>query len=122
MELFKWKETPRPTKTMGSLINKNPKVNVHSNYSRGTKTDKGCPGEEITVLIKEKRITHIPYMSQSELANKTGISRSYLSDLESGRFKNPAVSILCKLAKALDCRLDDLVRYKGEVTNVINEK
>ena len=46
--------------------------------------------------------------SQCELAEKAGITQGYLSDLENG-VNNPSFDVLIRLAKALDCKLDDLV-------------
>lgn len=43
-----------------------------------------------------------------EVADKTGISHGYISELENN-LKSPTTDILCKLAKGLDCTLDDLV-------------
>lgn len=47
-------------------------------------------------------------MSQIEVADKAGISHGYVSELENN-LKSPSADILCKLAKALDCTLDELV-------------
>ncbi|NLY46819.1 MAG: helix-turn-helix transcriptional regulator [Tissierella sp.] len=47
-------------------------------------------------------------MSQTELAELANISHGYISELENN-LKSPTINILCKLAKALDCTLDDLV-------------
>lgn len=47
-------------------------------------------------------------MSQMELSEITNISHGYISELENN-LKSPTLKILCKLTKALDCTLDDLV-------------
>ena len=57
--------------------------------------------------LRLEQIRRSRKMSQLQLAKKSGVSRTYISELESGKY-NPSKT-LCKLAKALDCSLDDLV-------------
>lgn len=52
-------------------------------------------GEGIKKLRSEKGLT------SSELAKRSGISQAYLSQLESGKNKNPTPDILNKLSKGL---------------------
>lgn len=47
-------------------------------------------------------------MGQQELAEKSGVSRAIISGLESGRVKNTTVTTLFKIAKALDCSVEDI--------------
>lgn len=46
-------------------------------------------------------------MSQSELANKAGVTRQTIGLIESGDF-NPSIKLCIAICKALDCKLDDL--------------
>ena len=46
-------------------------------------------------------------MSQSELANKAGVTRQTIGLIESGDF-NPSIKLCITICKALDCKLDDL--------------
>ena len=46
--------------------------------------------------------------SQMELANASGVSRSYIADLENGR-KQPRYLVADALAEALEVEVDDLV-------------
>ncbi|RXM73646.1 hypothetical protein DP144_13845 [Clostridium tetani] len=62
------------------------------------------------LLIDEKRIEK--YFSVKVLSKETSISRRYISDLCSGLADNPSIYVLTKIAKALDCTLDDLVKIK----------
>lgn len=48
-------------------------------------------------------------MSQEELANKVGTSRSYISALEHDEYE-PKLETMKKLAKAFKISLDELVR------------
>lgn len=65
------------------------------------------------IKIAELRKQQRPKVSQAQLAEMAKISRSYLCDLESGKFNNPGIIILCKLAHALGCKVDDLVDCEG---------
>jgi transcriptional regulator with XRE-family HTH domain len=55
--------------------------------------------------VRELRMLH--KMSQTELAQKTGLSRSVISDIENHK-KNIKPSELEKLAKTLDVKPDEL--------------
>lgn len=57
---------------------------------------------DIGNAIKSIRID--TQLTQDEFANKVGISRSYLGDLENNR-KSPSVETLQKLAKAFNKEL-----------------
>jgi DNA-binding XRE family transcriptional regulator len=53
-------------------------------------------------------------LTQQQVAEAAGISKSYLSQLESGQRKGSA-EVLARVAKALNVSLDDLVRPDAEV-------
>lgn len=63
--------------------------------------------EFIKLKIKEVREAH--GMSLSELSRRSGISKSYLSQLESGKFSDPSVFKLIKIATILGVDILDLV-------------
>ena len=48
-------------------------------------------------------------MYQSELAERTSLSKQYISLIEQGVKKTPSLTTLKKLAKVFNCTLDDLV-------------
>lgn len=50
-------------------------------------------------------------LSQQQIAEKTGIARSMISDYENGK-KEPTLSVLDKLAKYFDLTLEELVYDK----------
>ena len=56
--------------------------------------------------IKDKRIA--ANMSQEELAQASGVSRVAIASYESGK-RTPSISIAARIAKALGCKLDDLI-------------
>ena len=58
-------------------------------------------GEQIRAARQEKKL------SQLALAILSGVSKSYLSDLENGR-RNPSVLLLARIADALGVPLGDL--------------
>jgi len=55
---------------------------------------------------KIKKLRELKNWSQGELAERAGISRSYLSELESGTRNDPAATYLKKLADALRVPID----------------
>ena len=46
--------------------------------------------------------------SQQELARRSGVKQSIISDIERGKTANPRIDTLQKLAAALGCTLDEL--------------
>jgi len=55
---------------------------------------------------KIKKLRELKNWSQGELAERAGISRSYLSELENGTRNDPAASFLKKLADTLMVPID----------------
>lgn len=70
-------------------------------------------GKRITYLRKERGI------SQLDLSIDSGLSKSYLSDLEHGR-RNPSVASLSKIASALGVTLEELFRGVVEIKQLID--
>lgn len=62
----------------------------------------------IELLIKEIRLKN--NMTQEELSQKSGISESYISELENN-LKMPTILTLCKLAEALEVEITKLYKY-----------
>lgn len=60
-------------------------------------------GKNFRFIRKQKQLT------QSELANKMNISRSYLGDLENNR-RNPSIETVSALANALDINIDEILK------------
>jgi XRE family transcriptional regulator, master regulator for biofilm formation len=52
--------------------------------------------------------------SLSELAKRSGVSKSYLSQIERNLQVNPSLQLLSKLAKSLDCSVDELLGHDHE--------
>ena len=49
-------------------------------------------------------------MTQAALAEKVGVSQTYIAKLESGNKKNPTVELLKRIAKALGVPVTELLR------------
>ena len=49
-------------------------------------------------------------MGQLELSRKSGVPQSMISDIENGKTRNPRVDTAKKLADALGCTVDDLLK------------
>ena len=59
--------------------------------------------------FKLKELREMRGMSYEQLAQKSGVARSYIQRIESNdNSVNPSVRILCKLAKALDVAVEML--------------
>ncbi|MPN54603.1 hypothetical protein SDC9_202274 [bioreactor metagenome] len=46
----------------------------------------------------------------AKLGTMSNLSTTYIFDLENGGRKNPSLVTLTKLAKALDCKVDELIK------------
>ncbi len=62
----------------------------------------------IELYIREKRLEK--NLTQDKLSELSGISKSYIGDLERNE-KEPTISILCRLAKALEVKVEELYKY-----------
>lgn len=62
--------------------------------------------QTIGTRIREERERY--GMSQAELARRIDISKTAMNDIERGKTKDPAYSIVKRIAQALRVRLDDL--------------
>lgn len=50
------------------------------------------------------------YLTQDDLARKSGVKYTTLSKIESGVVTKPTVHIMAKIAKALNISLDELIK------------
>lgn len=53
------------------------------------------------------------HFSLRDVESKTDISNAYLSQLESGKIRSPAVKVLYELAKLYDISYADLMQFAG---------
>lgn len=61
-------------------------------------------------------------MSQRELADSAGLSRSYVCDIERGRGNEPSLNTLDKLAGALGASRSDLMKASGLIDKALVPK
>src|SRR5690242_14761505 len=66
-------------------------------------------GAYIHKLRTEKRLT------QEELAEKSGLARSYISRIEDDQFKYPSAMVLIRLAKGLGVSHDTIFQIAGYI-------
>lgn len=59
------------------------------------------------ILLREYRTKR--RLNQRELADISGVPQPMISDIENENVKNPTVSTMMKLARALRCTVDDLI-------------
>jgi transcriptional regulator with XRE-family HTH domain len=48
-------------------------------------------------------------LTQTEVARRVGVSQGLIAQLEGGRFRNPSLAVLRRLAEALSTTVGDLV-------------
>ncbi len=60
-------------------------------------------------------------MSMTELAEKAGVAKSYLSSIERNLQQNPSIQFLEKVSKALGISMDSLLHDEPEDSNLDNE-
>lgn len=61
----------------------------------------------IEILIKQKRKQK--HLTLAQLSEKTGISTTHINDIENN-IKEPSLSMVIRLAKALDAKIDELYK------------
>lgn len=72
----------------------------------------------IIYLIRE--IRKLKGIKLKELSDMTGISISYLSEIENNKDCNPSLLTIIKIATALDEKLDDIYFVDGELDSLKN--
>lgn len=73
--------------------------------------DKRIIGAAIKLKRRDKK------MRQNELAEKTSLSRNYISDIENGRYM-PSVETLAKIATCLEMDLNTLL--VSEIQDIVS--
>jgi putative transcriptional regulator len=69
-------------------------------------------------LLNIKKFRGEKNISIAELARRSGVTRSYICELENGTYANPGLKTICKLCKALRCTPNNLIPeklYRGDV-------
>lgn len=63
----------------------------------------------VEILLKEKRKER--NLTLAQLSSKTGISTTHINDIENN-IKEPSISMMIRIAKALDLKVEDLYKVK----------
>lgn len=63
------------------------------------------------LAVKNMRISK--KMTQQALSAASGVPQSLIADIETGKRKNPTINTAMKLAKALNCTVEELVQEDG---------
>lgn len=77
-------------------------------------------GSLLGVWVRQTRIQQT--MSQRQLADAAGLSRSYVCDIERGRGSEPSLNTLDKLAGALGASRSDLMKASGLIDKALIPK
>ena len=64
--------------------------------------------KKLKTLRRRKKLT------QKQLAEKAGLSQSYINELERGKKKNPSVVVLDKLANVLEVSVMELLKNEED--------
>lgn len=67
-------------------------------------------GEILSRKRRERRMT------LSDLAQRTGLAMSYLSELERGRFQDIGVEKFCRIVEVLDLSAEQVLTESGHLT------
>ena len=65
------------------------------------------PARTLAMNLKQLRLQH--NLTQAEVAKRAKVSQAYVAQLETGAERNPKLDTLRRLAKALKCKVSDLV-------------
>lgn len=69
-------------------------------------------------MIALRRIREEKSLSQYQLALLSGIPQQTISSIESGARKNPGMETMYPIAKALGCRMDDLIEEEAKTETI----
>ena len=66
----------------------------------------------ITTRIKLKELREKSGMTQTKLAELSGVKQGIISMIESGDTKSPRLDTMMAIAHVLNCKIDDLISFK----------
>lgn len=78
-------------------------------YTKIVNTKIGENKMHVEILLKEKRKER--NLTLAQLSDKTGISTTHINDIENN-MKEPSISMMVRIAKALDLKIEDLYKVK----------
>ena len=63
--------------------------------------------ETIGSILKQYRLNK--RWNGKELSLNSGVARSYITEMENGKYTNPSIEVICKLCIALEITPNDLI-------------
>ena len=84
-------------------------MNYMLKYTKNVNNIIGENKMRVEILLKEKRKEK--KFTLSQLSAKTGISTTHINDIENN-IKEPSISMLVRIAKALDVKVEDLYKVQ----------
>ena len=63
-------------------------------------------------VLKLKMLRNKHQLTVSQLSYKSNVARSYITELEAGKYDNPSLDVICKFCKALKVTPNDLIDKK----------
>ena len=63
--------------------------------------------ETIGSILKQYRLNK--RWNGKELSLNSGVARSYITEMENGKYTNPSIEVICKLCMALEITPNDLI-------------
>jgi len=73
-------------------------------------------------VLNLKSIRKSKKVSQLQLSKRSGISRSYICELEHDVYTNPGLDVVCKLCKILDVTPNELICEKNYTRGDLNDR
>ena len=72
------------------------------------------------IIFKLKFIMEEKNISKNRLCKQTGLRFETIQGYYNGSISRIDLYVLSQLCKALDCKIEDLIEYKKEVTSTFN--
>lgn len=63
----------------------------------------------MALVLQTKDLRENKKLTIAKLSKLSGVSRSYLTEMEQQKYDNPTLNVICALCKALECTPNDLI-------------
>ena len=73
-------------------------------------------------MVRLRQVRQKRKLTQKQLAELSNVPQQTISAIESGERKNPGIVTLQKLAKALECTLDDMLDENEPLSTAENKE
>ena len=82
---------------------------THPEQTAATGTEGHTPDVAATIARNAKGLRKAHRLTLQEVADRGGLAKSYVWEIENGKNTNPSIKTLVSLCRALGCSLDGLV-------------